>query len=245
MSLPRLYGELAEWWHLMSPPSNYSEEAGIFIAIFEGHSSGPIRTMLELGSGGGNNASYMKERYEMTLTDISAQMLEQSRRLNPECEHVQGDMRTLRLNRTFDAVFVHDAIAYMTTEDDLGAAMRTAYLHLASPGMALFVPDDIAETIRRSVFQGGGEKNDRSLRYFYQQEIPEPGATTYETTMTYVIREGGTQRMEVDKHTFGVFPRATWLGLLAGVGFEPKPLPYRHSSFAPDAGKELFVGLKP
>ena len=31
-----------------------------------------------------------------------------SRSINPECEHVQGDMRTLRLGREFDAVFVHD-----------------------------------------------------------------------------------------------------------------------------------------
>jgi hypothetical protein len=38
---------------------------------------------------------------------------------DPECEHLQGDMRELRIDRTFDAVFVHDAIAYMTTEEDL------------------------------------------------------------------------------------------------------------------------------
>ena len=30
-----------------------------------------------------------------------------------------GDMRTLRLERTFDVVFIHDAISYLTTEDDL------------------------------------------------------------------------------------------------------------------------------
>jgi hypothetical protein len=40
----------------------------------------------------------------MTLVDLSEEMLVVSRQLNPECQHHQGDMRTVRLGRTFDAV---------------------------------------------------------------------------------------------------------------------------------------------
>src|SRR5947199_313515 len=79
----------------------------------------PVHEVLELGSGGGHNAVHLKARFTMTLVDLSAGMLDMSRRLNPECEHHQGDMRTVRLGRTFDAVFVHDAVDYMLTEDDL------------------------------------------------------------------------------------------------------------------------------
>ena len=43
-------------------------------------------------------------------------MRELSRVLNPECEHVAGDMRDVRLGRAFDAVFVHEAVMYMTTK---------------------------------------------------------------------------------------------------------------------------------
>jgi trans-aconitate methyltransferase len=49
----------------------------------------------------------MKKDFEMTLVDLSPQMLEVSKRQNPDCEHVVGDMRTVRLGREFDAVFVH------------------------------------------------------------------------------------------------------------------------------------------
>ena len=84
-------------------------------------SGGRARTLLELGSGGGNNASHPKASYACTLTDRSPEMLELSRSLTPECEHVHGDMRTLRLGRSFDAVFVHDALMYLTSEDDLAA----------------------------------------------------------------------------------------------------------------------------
>ena len=53
-----------------------------------------------------------EQRFTCTLSDLSPQMLSLSRTLNPGCEHVLGDMRTLRLGRTFDAVFVHDAVMY-------------------------------------------------------------------------------------------------------------------------------------
>ena len=59
-------------------------------------------------------------------------------------EHLQGDMRTLRLGRQFDAVFVHDAIEYMTTEDELRQAVATVYAHCRPGGVAVLVPDHIA-----------------------------------------------------------------------------------------------------
>jgi hypothetical protein len=55
---------------------------------------------------------HLKARFAMTLVDLSGEMLAVSRRFNPECEHLQGDMRTVRLGRAFDAVFVHDAVDY-------------------------------------------------------------------------------------------------------------------------------------
>ncbi|MHC4615594.1 MAG: class I SAM-dependent methyltransferase, partial [Planctomycetota bacterium] len=57
--------------------------------------------VLELGSGGGNNASHLKKWFDMTLVDLSPHMLEVSRALNPECSHQQGDMRTVRLGTLF------------------------------------------------------------------------------------------------------------------------------------------------
>jgi ubiquinone/menaquinone biosynthesis C-methylase UbiE len=56
-------------------------------------------TLLELGSGGGNNASHLKAHFSLTLVDLSQGMLDLSRRLNAECEHIQADMKTLRLAR--------------------------------------------------------------------------------------------------------------------------------------------------
>ena len=88
-----------------------------------------LKTLLELGSGGGNNASHLKKYFEMALIDISPKMIKVSKKLNPECEHIIGDMRDIRLGRVFNGVFIHDAIMYMLTIYDLKRALETAFVH--------------------------------------------------------------------------------------------------------------------
>src|SRR5439155_8707984 len=161
----RLYAELAEWWPLLSPPSDYEEEAASYTDAITRLARRDVRDVLELGSGGGNNASFLTQRFAMTLTDLSSEMLGVSRRLNPACEHVRGDMRTLRLGRDFDAVLVHDAVMYMTTEDDLAAAIATAAAHLRPGGVALFVPDDTTESYRPFTSHRGHDCDGPSTRY--------------------------------------------------------------------------------
>ena len=77
----KLYSDLGSWWPLFSEVEAYEEEAAFFREIFERFAP-HARSMLELGCGGGNNASFLKNKYEMTLTDLSPEMLEVSRRLN-------------------------------------------------------------------------------------------------------------------------------------------------------------------
>ena len=61
----------------------------------------------------------------------------------------------MRLGRTFDAVFIHDAIMYMTTQADLTAALATAHAHLKPGGALLVMPDCVSETYVPNVEDGG------------------------------------------------------------------------------------------
>lgn len=218
----RLYGELAPWFHLLTHPSDYAEEAAFYTRLIEEAGDGPMQTLLELGSGGGNNASHLKARFQCTLTDLSAEMLALSATLNPECEHVQGDMRTLRLGRVFDAVFVHDAVMYMTTEEELGATVATAAAHVRPGGVVLLVPDTVRETLAPGVSHGGHDGDDgRSLRYLEWTHDAAPGSTTFEVDFAIVLREPRTRvRVVHDHHACGVFPRETWRRLIADAGLE-------------------------
>ena len=242
--IPRLYTELADWWPVLSIPEDYAEEAQFYQERLLSASKIAVRTMLELGSGGGNNASHLKKTFKMTLVDLSAGMLKVSQALNPECEHIQGDMRTVRLGRTFDAVFVHDAIVYMTTEADLRKAIETAYVHCKPGGVVLLAPDDIRETYKPTTSHGGHDLGDRALRYLEWSWDPDPSDTTYQFIMTYLLREGaGEVRCVVDKHVCGLFGREEWLEWMRYAGFEARSVPFEHSEIEPGSC-EVFLGVR-
>jgi SAM-dependent methyltransferase len=216
------YGELADWWPLISPPEEYTEEAAFFATLF---ASAPINVneVLELGSGGGHNAFHLKASYRMTLTDLSAPMLTASRKLNPECEHIQGDMRTLRLGRLFDAVFVHDAVAYMTSESDLRQVAETAFVHCRSGGVALFVPDDTSES-----FVAGSDCEGSNLTL---------------TDYSFLLRQAdGAVRAFHETHRLGLFSRQVWLDLIDEAGFSTVAVPESTTEDRPP--REMFLGTK-
>jgi hypothetical protein len=223
-----LYTDLAGWFHLLTAPEDYADEAEFSLRLLREHVDGPLDTLLELGAGGGNLASHLRDRLRLTLTDLSPAMVEVSRRLNPDTEHVVGDMRTLRLGRTFDAVLIHDAICYMTTEADLRAAMDTAFVHLGPGGVALLEPDFVREIFAPGTDEGGEDaaatpsgSPGRALRYLEWTTDPDPTDTTYQVDYALMLRaEDGTIEVRHDRRIEGLFPRRTWLGLLADVGFE-------------------------
>ncbi|MEJ7568953.1 MAG: class I SAM-dependent methyltransferase [Gaiellaceae bacterium] len=240
----RLYSDLADWFHLLTAPGDYAEEAAEIVRLAEAAGDGELRTLLELGAGGGNNASHLKARFTCTLTDVSEEMLALSRSLNPECEHVAGDMRTLRLGRTFDVVLLHDAVMYMTTEDDLRAALEAAFVHTRPGGVALFQPDCTRETLVEETRSGGHDGDNRALRYLEWVRDPDPGSSTYEVDYLVALREGDAPlRVVHDHHVEGVFWQVEWLEWLGACGFE-----VRGERLVLDGGAEevtAFIAYRP
>ena len=215
-----MYSDLAPWFHLLTHPSDYADEAAFVTRVVDEIVGRDAKTLLELGSGGGNNASHLKARFACTLTDVTPEMLALSRTLNPECEHVEGDMRTLRLGREFDVVFVHDAIGYLTTEDDLRAGIETAALHVRQGGVVVLTPDATTEIFKPSTDHGGHDGDyGRSLRYL-EWTHPANGST-YDVDYLIITRgPGEEERVVRDRHTLGLFPEATWKRLIEDAGLE-------------------------
>ena len=60
------------WWPLLSAPAEYEEEASQYADALERHGDRPLSTLLELGSGGGNNAWWMKRRFGIRATWTSS-----------------------------------------------------------------------------------------------------------------------------------------------------------------------------
>jgi len=237
----RLYGDLAQWWPLISPTQEYADEAAYLAAALDS-AERPVREVLDLGSGGGHVAVHLKDRFSLTLLDISQDMLQVPRRLNPECEHRQGDMRTARLGRTFDAVLVHDAVDYITSTDDLRQVIETAFAHCRPGGIALFVPDYVKETFHELTGGGGGgtDGSGRHGSFVERTWDPDPADDWVQADYEITLREAdGTVEVVHETHRLGAFSRAAWLSLLRAAGFEPRAGP----AVLPAAG--LPGGTKP
>ncbi len=240
----RLYSDLADWFHLLTAPQEYAVEAAHYRKALVETCAGSARTLLELGCGGGNNASHLKQWFACTLTDLSPAMLAQSHAINPECEHIAGDMRSLRLDRAFDVVFAHDAVVYLTELDDLRAAAVTAFTHLRPGGAAVFVPDFVRETFRAGTDHGGHDGADgRSLRYLEWVRDEDADDSRYEVDLVYALREAdGSVRVAHDHCVEGLFMRREWLDTLREAGFEAGEYPAGDPQECPGP---IFTGRKP
>jgi len=246
----RLYSDLAHLWPIISPPEEYMVEAQEWLDVIRSRMDVRSRvnqglpTLLELGCGGGHLLSHLTAHFITEAVDISPQMLEISQRLNPQTLHHLGDMRDVRLGRTFDVVAIHDAVNYMTTEDDLRAAIGSAAAHMNAGGLLLMAPDCIAETFTGPrVVEWTREAEDRSVTFIEYMGKPRPGSTTVESVFIFVIDEGGELRVEVDRHTGGLFPSETWVSLMEAVGLEAEYI--QTNAYEGGFGGNLFVGRKP
>ena len=248
MTLNRLYNDLAWLWPVISPPEEYAGESVYWRrALWDNLGVGRHR-ILELGVGGGHNLSHLTRHFQATAVDISPQMLRLSTGLNPRVDHYLGDMRSVRLGRTFDAVLIHDAVSYLLTEEDVRNTLETAGVHLRPEGVLLIGPDWVRED-----FDGSTPKEFRWVRKKGSVEVtieeylhdPDPDDTQIESVYTYTIREigreDGQDRVEKDTHTTGLFPIATWTRLMgeAGFGVEVSRLPPNRGGY----GGVLFTGL--
>ncbi len=156
----------------------------------------------------------------MQGVDLSRPMLALARRLNPEVSYGVGDMRRVRLRRTFDAVVIADSIAYMTSEQDLRAAFRTAFAHLRPGGVFVTYVERTPATFRQNATTRTiGRRGDVEIAFIENQHDPDPADTTYESTFVYLIRRRGRLRVETDRHRLGLFPLAVWRRLLLATGF--------------------------
>ncbi len=237
----RMYGDLAYLWPLISPPEDYAAEAQFWKAALRAKLGAGRHHILELGVGGGNNLSHLTDDFEATAVDLSENMLVHSKRLNPDVEHVVGDMRSIRLERVFDAVLIHDAIDYMLTVDDLRATFRTAVAHLRPGGVFIVAPDYVRETFEDGVVYSHNVSDDeRTVTYVEVDLDPDPNDERIESVMLYVIREGGKVDVELDHHVIGLFPRDVWMRELSDAGFDVDVWPLAEDD--DPRQRELFVG---
>jgi len=253
----RIYGDLADWWPLISPPREYSAESAYLAAVLDRalepdsapEPGAPQPQVLDLGSGGGHVALHLKDQFDLTLVDLSEDMLTVSRQFCPESPHVQGDMRSVRLGRTFDAVLVHDAIDYIIGTEDLRLAIETAAVHCRPGGIVLFVPDYLRDNFVELTGSGGGgmDETGRTASFSERTWDPDPDDERVQADYEFTLRTAdGDEKVICESHRLSAFSRETWRVELTKAGLNLDP-DFAATQAGPPGRKpaNLFLVRKP
>jgi SAM-dependent methyltransferase len=239
----RLYTDLAWLWPLWGDAATeYAHYSEHVTALIRKYSERQAIMLLDIGCGGGKNVFNLKRDFKVTGLDLSPTMLAQAKELNPECAFVQGDMRSFRLNSSFDAVLMDDAIAHMNSRADFAAAFRTAHAHLNPGGVLIATPDATVESFQQNKTSTHSATRDGLDVVFIENVYdPDPTDEQYEATILYLIREQGSLRIETEHWDMGLHSLDTWRHVLSDTGFQVHEEPY---SLGED-DYTVFVCVKP
>lgn len=134
-----VFAAYSKYYDLLYRDKDYAAEARYVHDLVQRHHPA-ARTMLDLGCGTGRHAQLLGAHgYTLTGVDLSEEMLRTARASNPGLSFIQGDVRSVRLGKTFDVVAsLFHVMSYQTTNADLRAALDTVREHLAPGGLFVF-----------------------------------------------------------------------------------------------------------
>ncbi len=128
----------SRYYDLLYRDKDYVTEVNYIRGLLERYGiTGP--ELLEFGSGTGKHGRLLASQgYRVTGIERSAEMVAQALPC-PGFACQQGDIRTVQLGRTFDAVLaLFHVISYQTTNADVQAVFARAAEHLRPGGLFLF-----------------------------------------------------------------------------------------------------------
>ena len=242
------YNQLAWTEDFLAEPADYEQEVAHYADMVRQHASPPVHTLLHLGCGAGGQDLFFKRNFSVTGVDLSIGMLDKARAKNPEIEYIEGDMRTIRLDRQFDAVVIPDSIDYIATMGGLQQVIHTAALHLRRGGVLLVVCST-AEQFRNNNFVYTGEKGDVHVTLFENNYTSPYAPQTHEITLFYLIRQRGQLKTYSEHIVAGLFPQASWEGVFkqAGLTVYSQDLFGSYDQYLFDDGEytqTIFIGRK-
>lgn len=143
----QVFANYARYYDLLYCDKDYAAEAQYVHELLQNHAPG-TSSILELGCGSGIHATLLAQQgYQVYGVDLSADMLGQAySRLSSlptevasRLDFSQGDIRTIRLDKQFDAVIsLFHVMSYQTRNEDLQSVFATVKSHLKPGGTLIF-----------------------------------------------------------------------------------------------------------
>lgn len=146
-----VFSTYARYYDLLYQDKDYARESDYVSALLRRFHP-EVGSVLELGSGTGRHAALLAEKgYQVLGVERSAEMLARARALirasgarqaagpHSPPEFVEGDIRSVRIDRGFDAaISLFHVISYQTANADLLQALETVRRHVRKGGLFVF-----------------------------------------------------------------------------------------------------------
>jgi SAM-dependent methyltransferase len=142
-----VFDAYSSYYDLLYQDKDYAAEAAYVLSAIRAHKP-DAEQVLELGCGTGAHAiALAKQGIFVTGIDQSQSMLARARRrldgespaIRSRVQIAQGDLRSIRTGKRYDAVIsLFHVISYQTSDRDLAMAFETAAQHLLPGGVFAF-----------------------------------------------------------------------------------------------------------
>jgi SAM-dependent methyltransferase len=140
------FKKYSDYYDTFYADKDYAAECNFIEAIFVKYAQQSVRTILDLGCGtGGHDFQLAQRGYVVYGVDRSADMLaiaQQKKAKIDRAENItfqKADFCSVNLDTQFDAAISMFAVmSYMTGNNDLQKALRTARRHIHSNGLFIF-----------------------------------------------------------------------------------------------------------
>jgi ubiquinone/menaquinone biosynthesis C-methylase UbiE len=137
------FSRTARWYdalYVHGLQKDYAAEAAAVADVIDAARPG-AKTLLDVACGTGLHLVHLADRFECVGLDVDGRMLGVARERLPTISFVEGDMAGFDLGQRFDAVTcLFSSIAYMATQDRLGAAVASMAAHLEPGGVLVVEP---------------------------------------------------------------------------------------------------------
>jgi len=192
VSISKQFSDYAEIYdELFSATMDYKKEVDFYDKILR---KNKVKKILEVGCGTGNRGKYFIDKgYDYTGLDISEGMLNIARRKYPELRFMQGDVRNLSLNESFDAViFLGAGSAYLTTDDDALSALRSMKKQVSKGVIIIdgFYADFIIPNFKKNISWSKKIGSMTITRKSVNQLNPKY-KNTWNRKLTYIVKDEG------------------------------------------------------
>lgn len=197
------------------------------------------RTLLDVACGTGQHLAYLRDRYSIEGVDVTEQMLDIARARLPGVTLHRGDMRTLDLGRTFDAVIcMFSSIGHLTERDDMHEAFRRFARHLA-PGGVLIVDGWVRPEEWKPGFRSPMQHARRDDREVFRLVHSRRDGRITTQTHHYLVRDSRGIDHFVEEHVLALTPTDEYLKAAENAGLRAEVLP----NYMPD--RDRIAGVNP